>query len=96
MLLFAFCAADVPDAPMNLEISEFPGDPRNVSLSWIPGSDHNSSVTGTRKQSISEFCTLCSFCEVLSSATEKYHQQLFVHCAVVSVDWLLPLGLQLI
>ncbi|XP_071331982.1 cell adhesion molecule L1-like a isoform X4 [Trachinotus anak] len=35
---------DVPDAPMNLKLSELKS-PRNVSLSWEPGSDHNSSVT---------------------------------------------------
>lgn len=39
------CAADVPDAPLKLEISEI-RSPRNISLSWVPGSDHNSSVTG--------------------------------------------------
>lgn len=45
MLLFAFCLADVPDAPRNLHISEIKS-PRNISLSWIPGNDHNSSITG--------------------------------------------------
>ncbi|CAJ1085442.1 neural cell adhesion molecule L1-like protein isoform X1 [Xyrichtys novacula] len=34
---------DVPDAPTNVEISEF-GGPRNVTLSWVPGNDHNSSI----------------------------------------------------
>uniref|UniRef100_H3DCJ6 Cell adhesion molecule L1-like b n=1 Tax=Tetraodon nigroviridis TaxID=99883 RepID=H3DCJ6_TETNG len=36
--------ADVPDAPLKVEISEI-RSPRNISLSWVPGSDHNSSVT---------------------------------------------------
>lgn len=44
-LLCSMCAADVPDAPAKLEISEI-RSPRNISLSWVPGSDHNSSVTG--------------------------------------------------
>ncbi|XP_028264938.1 cell adhesion molecule L1-like a isoform X2 [Parambassis ranga] len=35
---------DVPDAPLNLVISEL-SSPRNIQLSWTPGSDHNSSVT---------------------------------------------------
>ncbi|KAK2851255.1 hypothetical protein Q5P01_007531 [Channa striata] len=35
---------DVPDAPVNLVISEI-NSPRNICLSWVPGSDHNSSVT---------------------------------------------------
>lgn len=39
------CVADVPDAPLKLEISEI-RSPRNISLSWVPGSDHNSSVAG--------------------------------------------------
>lgn len=37
--------ADVPDAPIKLDLSEL-DSPRNVVLSWIPGSDHNSTVTG--------------------------------------------------
>ncbi|XP_067383297.1 neural cell adhesion molecule L1-like protein isoform X6 [Channa argus] len=35
---------DVPDAPMNLVISEIKS-PRNIFLSWVPGSDHHSSIT---------------------------------------------------
>lgn len=35
---------DVPDAPINLEISEQQG-PRNICLSWAPGIDHNSTIT---------------------------------------------------
>lgn len=35
---------DVPDAPVNLEISELQGS-RNISLSWTPGADNNSPVT---------------------------------------------------
>lgn len=35
---------DVPDAPLNLDISELEG-PRNISLSWTPGADHNSPIT---------------------------------------------------
>lgn len=38
-------SADVPDAPINLEISEQQG-PRNICLSWAPGVDHNSAITG--------------------------------------------------
>ncbi|XP_020785280.2 neural cell adhesion molecule L1-like protein isoform X2 [Boleophthalmus pectinirostris] len=35
---------DIPDAPVNLEISELQG-PRNISLSWTPGNENNSPVT---------------------------------------------------
>lgn len=35
---------DVPDAPVNLVITDREGS-RNISLSWTPGADHNSPVT---------------------------------------------------
>lgn len=56
------CAADVPDAPLKLEISEI-SSPRNISLSWVPGSDHNSSVTGNLEVFgvCYAVCALCCF-----------------------------------
>lgn len=63
-LLCSMCAADVPDAPLKLEISEV-RSPRNISLSWVPGSDHNSSVTGNLEvlgfAMNGAVCALCCF-----------------------------------
>lgn len=51
------CDADVPDAPLKLNISEI-RSPRNISLSWVPGSDHNSSVTGNLEMLAYKRCHL--------------------------------------
>lgn len=63
--MFHLCwVADVPDAPLKLEISEI-RSPRNISLSWVPGSDHNSSVTGNLEvlgfAINAAVCSLCCF-----------------------------------